>query len=134
MVYGELCVYPLNIFIKCKMIAYWARMISGRETKLCFVMYWLLHSDRSGIYTSPWLACVKNICNECGVSWLWITQSVPNVMWVKKAIELRLKDQWITTWRSNIETKSLCSNYRIFKTNYGMEDYIVKMQKSDRIC
>ncbi len=44
MVYGELGVYPLNIFIKCKMIAYWAGMISGRETKLCFVMYkCLLH-------------------------------------------------------------------------------------------
>ncbi len=107
MVYGKLGVYPLNIFIKCKMIAYWARMISGRETKLCFVMYkCLLHLDRSDIYTSSWLACIKNICNECGMSWLWITQNVPNVMWGKKAVELRLKDQWITTWRSNIETKS----------------------------
>lgn len=134
MVYGELGVYPLNIFIKCKMIAYWARMISGRETKLCFVMYkCLLHLDRSGIYTSPWIACIKNICNECGMSWLWLTQTVPNVIWVKKAVELRLKDQWITTWRSNIETKSLCSNYRIIKLNYGMEDYILKMQKSNRI-
>ncbi len=60
MVYGKLGVYPLNIFIKCKMIAYWARMISGRETKLCFGMYkCLLHLDRSGIYTLPWLACNK---------------------------------------------------------------------------
>ncbi len=59
------------------------------------------------------------------MSRLWITQSVPNVMWVKKAVELRLKDHWITTWCTNTETKSLCSNYRIIKINYGMEDYTV---------
>ncbi len=47
MVCGDLAVYPLNVFIKCKVTAYWARMISGRETKLCFVMYKrLLHLDR----------------------------------------------------------------------------------------
>ncbi len=134
MVYGELGVYPLIIYIKCKIIGYWARMISGKETKLCFVMYrFLLHLDRLGIYILPWLACIKDICDECGMSWLWLSQSVPNVIWVNEAVELRLRDQWITTWRSNIETKSLCSNYRIIKMNYGMEEYTVKMQKTSRI-
>ncbi len=104
-------------------------MISGKESKLCFVMFrCLLNLDRLGIYTSPWLS-VMNV----GMSWLWLSQSVPNVIWVKKAAELRLRDWWITAWRSNIETKSLCSNYRIIKINYGMEDYIVKMQKTRRI-
>ncbi len=85
MVYGELGVYPLNIYIKCKMIGYWARMIYGKETKFCFVMYsCLLHLDRLGIYISPCLACIKNICDECGMSRLWLSQSVPNVIWVKK--------------------------------------------------
>lgn len=81
MIYGELGVYTLNIYIKRKMIGYWARMISGKETKLCFVMYrCLLHLDRLGIYTLPWLACIKNICDECEMSRLWLSQSVPNVI------------------------------------------------------
>ena len=83
MVYGELGVFPFIIHIKCKMIRYWARMISGKDTKLCFIVYQcLLHLDMSGIYTSPWIACIKNICNECGMSWLWLTQDVPNVTWI----------------------------------------------------
>ncbi len=94
MVYSELGAYPLDIYIKCKMIGYWARMISGKETKLCFVMLrCLLHLDRLGIYTSLWSACIKNICDECEMSWLWLSQSVPNVIWVKKkTVELRLRD------------------------------------------
>lgn len=80
MVYGELGVFPLIIHIKCKMIVHWARLISGKDSKVCFIMHQcLLYLDRSGIYTSPWLACIKDICNECGMSWLWLTQDVPNV-------------------------------------------------------
>ncbi len=62
MVYGELGVFPLTIHIKCKMIVYWARLISGKDSKLCFIMYQcLLYLDRSGIYTSTWLTCIKDI-------------------------------------------------------------------------
>ena len=67
------------------------------------------------------------------MSWLWLTQDVINVTWVKKAVQLRLRDQWIANWRSNLATKSLCNNYRMFKLDYGMECYIEKLQKTSRI-
>ncbi len=67
------------------------------------------------------------------MSWLWLTQGVPNVTWVKKAVQLRSRDQWIATWRSSLATKSLCNNYRMFKLDYGLESYIVKLQKTSRI-
>lgn len=118
MVYGELGVFPLNIYIKCKMIGYCVRMISGIDTKLCFVMYpCLLYLDRLGSYTLHWLASIKNILNECGMSWLWLLQDVPNVTWVKKAVELIIRDQWVATWQSNLVTKILCIDYKIFKSN-----------------
>ncbi len=54
MVYGELGVFPLDIYIKSRMIGHWARLISGKNTKLCYVMYHcLLQLDRLGLYTSP---------------------------------------------------------------------------------
>ncbi len=53
-VYGELGVYPLSIHIQCRMLCYWSRMISGKQSKLCYLMYQsLLHLDRVGLYTSP---------------------------------------------------------------------------------
>ncbi len=116
------------------MIGYWSRLISGKNTKLCYVMYQcLLQLDRLGLYTSPWLACIKNICNDCGMSGMWLLQDVPNSRWVKKAVEQRLKDQWLVTWHHNLETKSLSSNYRVFKTDFGREQYLEKLTKGDRL-
>ncbi len=137
MVYGKLGVYPLNIYIKCKMTGYSTRMISGKLTKLCFLMYrCLLHLDRSGTHTSPWLACIKNICGVCGMSWLWLSQSVPNVTWVKKSCRIETEGP-VAIWRGNTETKSLCSNYRIIKMNYceriHCEDAVEQLYFADKI-
>ncbi len=133
MVYGELGVYPLSIHIQCRMLCYWSRMISGKQSKLCYVMYQcLLHLDRVGLYTSRWVACVKKLLNDNGMSGIWLSQTVPNLMWFKRAVERRLKDQWITVWYQNLSIKSLCSNYRLFKCVYGLE-YLLKMAKSSRI-
>ncbi len=67
------------------------------------------------------------------MSGIWLSQNVPNVMWFKGAVERRLKDQWITLWYHNLSTESLCSNYRVFKCVYGLEEYLLKMSKSSRI-
>ena len=134
MVYGELGVFPLDIYIKGRMIGYWSRLITGKNAKLCYVVYQcLLQLDRVGLYTSPWLDCIRKICNDCGMSGLWLLQEIPNTKWVKKAVELKLKDQWLVAWRQNLQTKSLCSNYRMFKIDFGMEKYLSKLTKGDRI-
>ncbi len=89
----------------------------------------LLQLDRLGLYTSPWLACINNICNNCGMSGMWFLQEVPNSRRMKKAVEQKLKDQWLVTWNHNLETKSLCSNYRMFKIDFVMEQYLRKLKK-----
>ena len=42
MIYGELGRYPLEIYIKCKMIGYWSRLILGKPEKLSFKAYQML--------------------------------------------------------------------------------------------
>ncbi len=93
----------------------------------------LLQLGRLGIYSSPWLTCMKKICNECGFSGIWLLQDVHNPIWIKKAIEQRLKDQWIVLWQQNLSTKSICSNYKLFKHEFGMEKYLTKLKKCERI-
>ncbi len=69
MVYGELGAYPLSIHIKYRMLCYWSLMISGKQSKLCYVMYQcLLYLDRIGLYTSPWVAYDKKLLNDNGMS------------------------------------------------------------------
>ena len=54
-------------------------------------------------------------------------------VWLGKAIQQRLKDQWITQWYGNIVTKSIiCSNYVSFKNVFGREDYLLKLQTKAR--
>ncbi len=90
----------------------------------------LLLLDGEGLYTSPWLACIRNICNECGMSGMCFFQNAPNTTWARKAVEQKLKDQWLVTCH-NVQTRSLCSNYRMFKMVHGMEQYLGKLSKND---
>jgi hypothetical protein len=34
MIYGELRLFPFDIDVKLRMISYWARLLTGKETKL----------------------------------------------------------------------------------------------------
>ena len=93
----------------------------------------LLHLDRTGVYSSPWLNHIKCICNDCGMSGIWLTHDIINPNWFKKAIEQRLKDQWITTWNQYLLNKSICSDYRLYKDVLHLEKYLILLKKSDRI-
>ena len=71
MVYGELGRFPLVIDIQKRLIGYWARLITGKSTKLSKVMYdCLLHLYSAGIYDSPWLLRIKQILDTCGLSYV----------------------------------------------------------------
>ena len=93
----------------------------------------MLHLDRLGLYTSPWIASVKNLLNECGMSGFWLAQNVPNTVWFKKAVERKLMDQWISTWYHNLSINTICSNYNVFKVVYELEPYLTKLPKNNRI-
>ncbi len=133
-VYGELGEFPIDIDIKCAMMSFWARLITGKTTKLSYIMYkCLLHLDQVGVFTSPWIKCIKNICNDCGMSGVWLSQNIINPTWFRLAIEQQLKDQWITKWNANITNKAICSSYRTYKFVYSVEEYLVKLEKQERI-
>ena len=42
--YGELGRYPINIFIKYRMIAFWQQIVCNRQDKIAAVLYKLLHN------------------------------------------------------------------------------------------
>lgn len=133
-VYGELGVYPLEVTIKCKIINFWVRLINGKTSKLSYLMYCcLLELYRRGVYLSPWLTYIRDICNNCGMPGVWLSHDVTNATWFKKAIEQRLKDQWITTWNVNLATKSTCITYKLYKHTYSLEEYLLKLDKSCRV-
>lgn len=93
----------------------------------------LLYLDSTGMYSSQWISHIRTILNNCGMSGIWLDQQVNNPEWLKNAVERKLKDQWITTWHSNILTKGICKSYNMYKELYALEDYLVKLRKPIRI-
>jgi hypothetical protein len=43
MIYGELGRYPLYIDIKQRMVSYWTKLITGKQSKMCSVVYRLMY-------------------------------------------------------------------------------------------
>ena len=60
MVYGELGRYPMQIFIKSRMISFWAKILCGKKDKLAVTLYRIIHQlDFNGEYHSQWLNSIR---------------------------------------------------------------------------
>ena len=129
MVYSETGCKPLYIDIKVRMITFWHRLISSDVSKISKSMYLLLHKMFSkNVFENPWLKCIVNILNECGLSHIWLNQGIDvSSNWLKNSVKQILNDQYYQKWLSDINTLSTCVNYRIFKENVELEYYLIKL-------
>ena len=129
MLYGELGRYPVDIFIKCRIITYWHNLVNSSNQKLSHSMYnVLLELYRNDTFKSNWLSYIHKILNDCGMSDIWITQGafLSNNQ-LKSMIKERLKDQYKQKWVSDVELNSKCILYKSFKTDLKMEKYLVEL-------
>ena len=125
MVHGELGVFPVDIAVKERMIGYWAKLVTGKETKLAVKMYSVMYRMHiEGEFSSPWLLHIKTILENCGMANIWQAQTFPNVVWLKKAVRLRLQDQFIQQWQTEVFNSDKCILYRAYKEVFGFEDYL----------
>jgi len=93
---------------------------------------WLSTSKyiHQGTYSSPWLTNVKNILNIKHWLFVWANQNTINLELLKRVLSIRLNDQFKQTWFSEVFASSKCSNYRIFKTELKLEDYLLTLSTS----
>ena len=79
MVYGETGCYPLIIHGKCRIIAYWASILCSKPEKLSFIMYRIIFKKfKNETSTSLWLKYVKNTLDNCGLTNVWLSRSLPS--------------------------------------------------------
>ena len=87
-------------------------------------MYNLALSD---IYSHPWIKYVKQCFYESGYMYIFDTQGMysdPN--WFKNVYDQRLKDCFIQKWSSDKELNEECLLYHLFKTEFCLENYLLK--------
>ena len=81
--------------------------------------------DKNG-YKSKWLANIKSLLDVNGFINIFDAGDI-NKVWILKSLDRRVKDIYLQQWRSEMRTNSLCSNYRMFKTTFEMEQYLTEL-------
>ena len=136
MVLGEVGCLPIDIEIKARMLCFWyshfLEAISG-SNKLSVIMfklcYCLFDTDQLEF---KWFHTIRSLLNELGMPFIW-KNPVYSINQFKSLIKQRLKDQYLQSWRSNIDQSGVCCNYRMYKINYTLEKYLLILPYSLRL-
>ena len=132
MVFGDVGCYPIKIEVNSRLLVYWYNLMlssNNNGNKLsCLMLKLHMNLFRSEEYKLPWLEHVYSTLNNLGLTFLWHTQSV-SVNIFKNMIKQRMKDQYLQYWNDELNNNSLCFNYRMFKTEFCFERYLVDLDK-----
>ena len=132
MVYGEVGCYPVSVHIKVRMIAYWFKLCSSDEQKICKKLYnVLLHMHADDTYHSEWLNSIINILQQNGLGFIWQSQGANiSLHTVKLDLQHRLQCQFVQNWHAMMEESSKCALYSNIKTVFKLEPYLYKLPKT----
>jgi hypothetical protein len=76
------------------------------------------------------LNCIESIFNDVGLSYIFENQiGFINVKYITQI----LHEQFIQKWFSDIENSSRGEFYSLFKKNFGLENYLLKLPVQNRI-
>lgn len=133
MVYGELGRLPLEIMVKQKLVLFWNSMLFNNQ-KLSSIMYKLmlkLHENNPAKF--KWISYTKSIMDDCGLSFMWNDQVPMDKFLLKTTIRQKLSDQFIQHWFSQINNTSRGEFYSLFKNEFQLESYLLKLTQGERI-
>ena len=83
-------------------------------------------------FKHKWLKYVKSTLDNLGLSYLWLNQSQLSNMskgQFKNLIKTRIRDQFVTNWRSDVFESDSCVIYRMFKDEFKESAYIKILPK-----
>ena len=66
---------------------------------------------------------VKDILNKCGFINYWNDQFVPRNFNLSKKVKQYVYDSYVEYWKLQIFNAPKCTNYRMYKSEFGLEKY-----------
>lgn len=128
MIYGELGIYPLKVIIQSRIISFWTKLLDFNSNKLSSMVYQVQYRlYKQGKCKSKWFDNVKNLIMSNGYSNVWISQYEFNRNWFRLAFKQKLTDQFLQNWNALLNNSSSGINYRIFKNNFGLNNYFLSL-------
>ena len=129
MVYGELGRFPLEIRVKLRMISFWSKLVT-HDTKLSSILYRLmLGLKRKNEVNFKWINYIESIFNNTGMGFIFANQIAFKD---KSLFNQILRDQFIQNWYSDLYNSSRGQFYSLFKKNFDLENYLIRLPESYR--
>ena len=134
MVYGEVGKLPLQVTIDKRLMSFWLRLLNKEESSLAHIVFMITHNlFVRYVYKAKWLCRVKHIVDNCGLSYLWLNQSMMDTNHAKQLIHTRIEEVALHNWYTDISTSSMCTMYILFKKQLNFEDYLLSCNNRERI-
>ena len=102
--YGELGRYPISVIIESRMIAFWNRLVSGKEDKISLKIYKYMMNQRDSNF--KWSNKIKEILYKVGRADLWQNQFQINHNQIHKIIKQTLIDQFQQQWHAQLQSSN----------------------------
>lgn len=138
MVYGELGRCPLKVSIQCRLVNFWARIITGSNHKLSNIMFRVtkaLHENPSNNLSFPWIEHIHMILDRAGMGHIWSEAPCNiNKPWLKQTLKVRLQDISRQNWNDIVQNDPKYTFYRLFKDELKFEDYLINLDKSNKLA
>ena len=78
------------------------------------------------------LSEIKNILDNTGHSFIWLSQILPENFSIVHAVKNSLQDQYVQEWNTINNNSSKCVLYRTFKRNFVFENYLTTLAPYNR--
>ena len=134
MIYGETGRFPLEVYIKERMIKYWSRIVLGKKEKLCHISYSICKNNffNNGLETD-WILYVNKILNSNNyVNWHYIEDFIAD--YHVKVISKDIRNTYIESWNNMVYISPSCQSlYKYIKLNFESEYYLDNLPESLRV-
>lgn len=133
-VYGELGRYPIRDMINVRMTSFWAKTLRDTTGKLSSVLLHVADEQfRKSVLDCKWLSFIQSIFANLGLNDMFDYYNFPNQEYVKIVVRTRQHDQFIQSWNSSIQTNPKCEFYKLFKSKFEFENYLINLPSALRI-
>ena len=128
MVYGELGRMEIRYLVWHRMIGFWKR-ITLSQTKYSNVIYNCIKSCGK---TDLWLEEIQKILIACGIPAVFEYPAEISESHLMRFLKGQLRDAALQTWRTSLNENTLCKTYVLYKSNFGIEKYLINLRQPYR--
>ena len=130
MLHAELGRYPIELFIKSRMIGFWISIVNCDNTKITKILYNMLSNESNMGQNYKWINRIKDILISVGRPDLFYNACIPNPKLTKNKIVRTLKDLCVQGWNMKMLDSNKGRNYNLFKQTLTMESYLLSLTEN----